>query len=40
MSFEEYKRLDFYYVDNWSLRHDVGILCKTFAVVLRGRGAS
>jgi exopolysaccharide biosynthesis polyprenyl glycosylphosphotransferase len=39
-TFDEYKRLDMYYVDNWSLRHDVKIVLRTIAVVLRGRGAS
>lgn len=39
-SFDEYKRLDLYYVDNWSLLHDLKILLRTVAVVLRGRGAS
>jgi lipopolysaccharide/colanic/teichoic acid biosynthesis glycosyltransferase len=39
-TFEEYKRLDMYYVDNWSLAHDVRIVLKTVWVVLMGRGAS
>ena len=39
-SFEQYKRLDLYYVDNWSLWHDVWICLKTVRVVLTGRGAS
>ena len=39
-SFEEYKRLDLYYVDNWSLTHDVRICAKTVAVVLSSRGAA
>jgi exopolysaccharide biosynthesis polyprenyl glycosylphosphotransferase len=38
-TFEEYKRLDLYYVDNWSLSHDVRICVKTVAVVLRRDGA-
>ncbi|HYN31676.1 MAG TPA: sugar transferase [Ilumatobacteraceae bacterium] len=37
--FEMYHRLDLYYVDNWSLTHDVKILLKTFFVVIAGRGA-
>jgi lipopolysaccharide/colanic/teichoic acid biosynthesis glycosyltransferase len=37
--FELYRRLDLYYVDNWSLTHDVKILLKTIVVVLAGRGA-
>jgi exopolysaccharide biosynthesis polyprenyl glycosylphosphotransferase len=39
-SFDEYKRLDLYYVDNWTLAHDVTICAKTVSVVLAGRGAS
>ena len=37
--FEIYRRLDLYYVDNWSLAHDIKILVKTFFVVIAGRGA-
>jgi exopolysaccharide biosynthesis polyprenyl glycosylphosphotransferase len=38
-TFDEYKRLDLYYVDNWSLAHDARIVCKTFAAVVKSRGA-
>jgi exopolysaccharide biosynthesis polyprenyl glycosylphosphotransferase len=38
-SFDDYKRLDLYYVDNWSLAHDLVIVWKTFGAVLSGRGA-
>ena len=38
-TFDEYKRLDLYYVDNWSLAHDARIVCKTVAAVLASRGA-
>lgn len=38
-SFGVYKRLDLYYVDNWSLRHDLSICLKTVGVVLAARGA-
>jgi exopolysaccharide biosynthesis polyprenyl glycosylphosphotransferase len=38
-TFDEYKRLDLYYVDNWSLAHDARIVCRTFAAVLASRGA-
>ena len=31
--------LDLDYVDNWSLRLDIAILCRTVSVVLRGHGA-
>ena len=37
--FELYRRLDLYYVDNWSLMHDLKIVAKTFVVVLLGRGS-
>ena len=39
-SFEQYKRMDLYYVDNWSLLHDVKICARTVGVVLTGSGAS
>lgn len=39
-TFEEYRRLDLFYVDNWSLRHDVRIVARTFGAVLTQRGAS
>ena len=39
-TFDEYKRLDSYYVDNWSLAHDVSIVAKTITVVFGRRGAS
>jgi lipopolysaccharide/colanic/teichoic acid biosynthesis glycosyltransferase len=39
-SFEVYKRLDLYYVDNWSLLHDIRIVLKTFGAVVFQRGAS
>jgi len=39
-SFEDYTRLDLYYVDNWSLLTDLAILLKTVPVVLTSRGAS
>jgi lipopolysaccharide/colanic/teichoic acid biosynthesis glycosyltransferase len=39
-SFETYKRLDMYYVDNWSLRHDAVICARTVKIVVSGRGAS
>ena len=29
-TFDEYKRLDLYYVDNWSLAHDARIVLRTF----------
>ena len=38
-SFADYQRLDLYYVDNWSILVDVGILAKTLPAVLSSRGA-
>jgi exopolysaccharide biosynthesis polyprenyl glycosylphosphotransferase len=39
-SFEQYRRLDLQYVDNWSLFHDLEICARTVGVVLAGSGAS
>lgn len=39
VSFEKMVQLDAYYVENWSLSLDVGILLRTLAVVLRRNGA-
>ncbi len=38
-SFEDYVRLDLYYVDNWNLLYDLAILAKTLPAVLRSSGA-
>jgi exopolysaccharide biosynthesis polyprenyl glycosylphosphotransferase len=38
-SFDDYVRLDLYYVDNWSLLTDLAIVCKTVPSVLLSRGA-
>jgi exopolysaccharide biosynthesis polyprenyl glycosylphosphotransferase len=38
-TFEEYTRLDLYYVDNWSLVVDMAILGRTLPAVLRRSGA-
>lgn len=38
-SFEQYKRYDLYYVDNWCLAHDLRIVARTFGVVVGARGA-
>ncbi len=38
-SFEEYTRLDLYYVDNWSLVVDLSILARTVPAVLKSDGA-
>lgn len=37
--FELHRRFDLYYVDNWSLSHDITILLETMLVVVAGRGA-
>ena len=39
LSFEEMLRLDLYYIENWSLSLDIGILFRTIMVVLRRDGA-
>jgi exopolysaccharide biosynthesis polyprenyl glycosylphosphotransferase len=38
-SFEQYERLDLYYVDNWSLITDLMIIVRTIPKLLRGKGA-
>lgn len=40
ISFEERRKLDLYYVQNWSLWLDIVIITKTIRSVLTGRGAS
>lgn len=39
LDYEHMVRLDLEYAENWSLFWDLRILCQTFLVVLRGRGA-
>ncbi|HEU0117738.1 MAG TPA: undecaprenyl-phosphate galactose phosphotransferase WbaP [Alphaproteobacteria bacterium] len=39
VSYAERVRMDSWYVRNWSLWHDITIICKTFNVVLKQRGA-
>ena len=39
LSFDELVRLDFYYLDNWSIWLDISILLKTLPAVLARRGA-
>ena len=39
LGFDDLVRLDFYYLDNWSIWMDVSILLKTVPAVLSGRGA-
>jgi lipopolysaccharide/colanic/teichoic acid biosynthesis glycosyltransferase len=38
-SFEDYERLDLYYVDNWSLATDLLIVAKTIPAIVMSRGA-
>jgi exopolysaccharide biosynthesis polyprenyl glycosylphosphotransferase len=40
ISFEEWMYLDMQYIDHWSLARDLGLVFRTFPVVLTGRGAS
>jgi exopolysaccharide biosynthesis polyprenyl glycosylphosphotransferase len=39
LSFDDLVRLDFYYLDNWSIWLDISILAKTIPAVLARRGA-
>jgi exopolysaccharide biosynthesis polyprenyl glycosylphosphotransferase len=39
LSFDDLVRLDFYYIENWSIWLDITILAKTFPAVLARRGA-
>ncbi|MCP5032915.1 MAG: sugar transferase [Actinomycetia bacterium] len=38
-TFEEYTRLDLYYVDNWSFVVDLAIMARTVPAVIKSRGA-
>jgi lipopolysaccharide/colanic/teichoic acid biosynthesis glycosyltransferase len=39
LGFDDLVRLDFYYLENWSIWLDVSILGKTLPAVIRGTGA-
>jgi lipopolysaccharide/colanic/teichoic acid biosynthesis glycosyltransferase len=39
LGFDDLVRLDFYYLENWSIWLDISILAKTIPAVLTGRGA-
>jgi exopolysaccharide biosynthesis polyprenyl glycosylphosphotransferase len=39
LSFDDLVRLDFYYLENWSVWMDVAVLLRTPIAVVRGRGA-
>ena len=39
LTFDDLVRLDFYYIENWSIWLDISILVKTIPAVIAGRGA-
>jgi lipopolysaccharide/colanic/teichoic acid biosynthesis glycosyltransferase len=39
LDFDDLVRLDFFYLENWSVSMDLSILVKTIPAVVRGRGA-
>jgi lipopolysaccharide/colanic/teichoic acid biosynthesis glycosyltransferase len=39
LGFDDLVRLDFYYLENWSIWMDISILMKTIPAVIAGRGA-
>ena len=39
LTFDDLVRLDFYYIENWSIWLDISILIKTPVAILSGRGA-
>ena len=39
LSFDDLVRLDFYYLENWSIWLDISILLRTIPAVIAGRGA-
>jgi lipopolysaccharide/colanic/teichoic acid biosynthesis glycosyltransferase len=39
LDFDDLVRLDFTYIENWSIWHDVTIIARTIPAVLSGRGA-
>jgi exopolysaccharide biosynthesis polyprenyl glycosylphosphotransferase len=39
LSFDEFVRLDFYYVENWSIWLDISVILRTIPAVIAGRGA-
>jgi len=39
LTFDDLVRLDFYYLENWSIWLDISVLVKTIPAVLNGRGA-
>jgi lipopolysaccharide/colanic/teichoic acid biosynthesis glycosyltransferase len=39
LSFEEYVRLDLFYIENWSMLYDLFVMAKTIPILLLPRGA-
>jgi len=39
LPFDDYVRMDLFYIENWSVAYDLFILAKTFPAVLSGKGA-
>jgi exopolysaccharide biosynthesis polyprenyl glycosylphosphotransferase len=39
LSFDEYVRLDLFYIENWSLAYDLFIVIKTIPMLLKAKGA-
>jgi exopolysaccharide biosynthesis polyprenyl glycosylphosphotransferase len=39
LSFDEYVRLDLFYIENWSLAYDLFIIIKTIPMLLKAKGA-
>jgi lipopolysaccharide/colanic/teichoic acid biosynthesis glycosyltransferase len=39
LSFDDLVRLDFYYLENWSIWLDISILLRTIPAVIAARGA-
>ncbi len=39
VDFDDWMEMDLDYVENWSLKRDVALICKTVPVVVRGTGA-
>jgi lipopolysaccharide/colanic/teichoic acid biosynthesis glycosyltransferase len=39
LAFEDYMRLDLFYIENWSISYDLYILAKTIPTVVSGKGS-